>query len=155
VRDIAPFQYAWPVFGTEEFDRAAVFSITTQSGPIGAVLAWTRRDAWGKNRARSVVFRHNGDDDTPGRWYPWTEFVETDDGRYAATIPNPDKPRSTLAEGDPLPERYSTQTVARSDELFDSISRGPSLRVVVDADDAVEMVGHGYWVAQQRGRIFR
>ena len=91
--------------------------------------------------------------DGPSSWYPWTEFVETDTGRFGAPIPNPQRPRAILKDGQPLPARFNRKTVARADEVFDSIRNGASLRLVVDEDDEAEMVRHGFWVAQLRGRI--
>jgi hypothetical protein len=152
VRTLEPFDYRYPVIGTEHFYGAAVYSIPTSKGPVEAVLGWTERDAWSRIRLRAVVFGYNGTDLTPHRWYPWTEFVETDDGRFAATIPDPSRPRSTLSDGAALPGRFEELTVERSDVLFESIRRGPSLRLVVDQTEDAQMVSHGYWVARLRGR---
>jgi hypothetical protein len=152
VRGLEPFDYPWPVIGTERFHGAAVYSIATSKGPVEAILGWTERDAWSRSRLRAVVFGYNGTDFTPHRWYPWTEFVETDDGRFAAIIPDPSRPRSTLSDGAALPGRFAELTVERSDVLFESIRRGPSLRLVVDQTEDAQMVSHGYWVARLRRR---
>jgi hypothetical protein len=111
-------------------------------------VAWTVREAWGRERHRAVVFGEAG-----SSLYPWTEFVETDDGRYAAGISDPNHPRALLKQGDPLPDWFSTATVERTDQLFDGIRQGPSLRLVVGADEEVRMVRHGYWVAGLRNRL--
>ena len=52
-----------------------------------------------------------------------------------------------------LPTRFTGKTVARADEVFNSIREGASLRLVVDESDEAEMVRHGYWVAILRGRV--
>jgi hypothetical protein len=49
-----------------------------------------------------VVFWQSGSLSS-NTYYPWTEFVETDHGGYAAAIPNPDHPRKILTRQDPLP----------------------------------------------------
>jgi hypothetical protein len=116
-------------------------------------LAWTTRYAWNADRRRAVVFHRAHSQDRPTKWYPWTEFVETDDGRFAAPIPDPERPRAILKEETSLPARFVDQTVQRVDQLFGSIRQGASLRLVVDETDEAEMVRHGYWVAQLRGRI--
>jgi hypothetical protein len=153
VRLLDPFDFRWPVIGSERFENASVFEIPTATTSAQAVLGWTTRDAWGRSRRRAVVFGYSGTDSTPERWYPWTEFVETDDGRFGATIPDPSRPRATLKDGDPLPTGFAGLSVERSDELFESIRKGPSLRLVVDAADEELMVSHGYWVARRRGRV--
>jgi hypothetical protein len=79
--------------------------------------------------------------------------VETDTGRFGAPIPNPQRPRAILRDGEPLPPRFTGKTVARADDVFDSIREGASLRLVVDEGDEAEMVRHGHWVAELRGRI--
>jgi len=79
--------------------------------------------------------------------------VETDTGRFAAPIPSPQRPRAIARDTNALPERFADKTVARSDEVFDSIHEGASLRVVVDEAYEADMVRHGYWVANLRGRV--
>jgi hypothetical protein len=86
-------------------------------------------------------------------FYPWTEFVETDVESYAAQIPNPERPRKILTPSDPIPNRFRSAQVERADQLFDQITNGPSLRLVVDAADEENMVLHGYWVARLRNRL--
>jgi hypothetical protein len=117
------------------------------------IVAWTTRNAWNRDRRRAVVFHRARPDDEPGRWYPWTEFVETDTGGFAAPIPNPQRPRAIMRDMNALPGRFTGKTVARSDAVFDSIREGASLRLVVDESDETEMVRHGYWVARLRGRV--
>jgi hypothetical protein len=104
-------------------------------------------------RGRAVVFHAAWKDHPPEKWYPWTEFVQTDDGDYAATIPNPARPRAVLTERDALPKQFVGQRVERADAVFGSIRKGASLRVVVDEDDEGAMIRHGYWVADLRKRF--
>jgi hypothetical protein len=85
--------------------------------------------------------------------YPWTEFVETDDGRLAAGISDPAHPRALLKHGAPIPDWFGGATVERTDQLFHGIRQGPSLRVVVASDEEFRMVRHGYWVAGLRNRL--
>jgi hypothetical protein len=85
--------------------------------------------------------------------YPWTEFVETDDGRYAAGVIDPAHPRALLKDGDPIPARFKGAAVERTDRLFSGIRQGPSLRVVVTGAEEETMVRHGYWVAGLRKRV--
>lgn len=146
------FDYKWPAnAGEEHFEGGRAYRLDFPSGPATAVLAWTHRWAWGKERGRAVVFEHKGED--PKKWYPWTEFTETDDERYAAPIPDPARPRAILSDGMPLPPPYDSLPVARSDALFASIRRGPSLRLVLDKDRDLEMVRHGHRVAVLRRRV--
>jgi hypothetical protein len=99
-----------------------------------------------------IIFWQSGSP-TSSIYYPWAEFVETDDGRYAASIPNPDHPRKILTQQDPLPARFRNSQVERLDKLFGQVANGPSLRLVVDPDDEETMIRHGYWVATLRGRF--
>ena len=117
------------------------------------VFGWTERPAWGRSdRKRVGIFSQSGSRASKV-FYPWTEFVETDDGRYASPIPNPARPRKILTRRDPLPERFRGAHVVRSDELFDHITNGPSLRLVVDATNEETMIRHGHWVAGLRGKV--
>jgi hypothetical protein len=151
---VQPFVFRWPAdYGSEDFVPAHLYRVASTGGDTTVVAAWTTRYAWNAERRRAVVFHRVRANDPPTKWYPWTEFVQTDAGRYAATIPNPQRPRALLREGDPLPPRFTGKTVARADELFNSIREGASLRLVVDESDEEEMVRHGHWVAALRGRL--
>jgi hypothetical protein len=151
---LEPFTFAWPAnYGSEDFSAATAFRLSTLVGEAAVIIGWTTRHAWNADRRRAVVFHRARPEDAPTKWYPWTEFVETDTGRFAASIPSPQRPRAILRDGDPLPSRFSGQTVARSDEVFGSIREGASLRLVVHAGDEASMVRHGYWVAKLRGRV--
>jgi hypothetical protein len=151
---VDPFSYSWPAdYGTEEFRSGAAYRIPGTNPGASVIVAWTTRLAWGRDRDRAVVFYKARPDDGVGRWYPWTEFVETDTGMYAATIPNPDRPRSILRDGSAIPAEIARYTIARADQLFNSIREGASLRLVLEQDDEIDMVRHGYRVAQLRGRV--
>lgn len=145
--------YRWPGSGVESFHRTRWYEAAGEQGKQRVRVAWARRAAWGRDdRLRAIVFHQQGGVDS-ATYYPWTEFVETDDGRYAAIIPKPGRPRAQLRDGDPLPDRFDARVVERSDALFDSIAEGSSLRYVVDEADEAEMVRHGYWVATLRNRF--
>ncbi|MFF3130148.1 hypothetical protein [Streptomyces mirabilis] len=145
--------YRWPGSGVESFHRTRWYEALGEQGKQRVRVAWARRAAWGRDdRLRAIVFHQQGGVDST-TYYPWTEFVETDDGRYAAIIPKPGRPRAQLRDGDSLPDRFGDRVVERSDALFDSITEGSSLRFVVGEADEAEMVRHGYWVATLRNRF--
>ncbi|WP_326593900.1 hypothetical protein [Streptomyces brevispora] len=145
--------YRWPGSGNEDFHETRWYELAGERGRHRVRVAWARRGAWGRDdRLRAIVFYQQGRADST-TYYPWTEFVETDDGRYAAIIPQLGRPRAQLRDGDPIPDRFQHRTVERTDALFDSIAEGRSMRFVVDKTDEVEMVRHGYWVATLRNRF--
>ncbi|HSW42761.1 MAG TPA: hypothetical protein VLM76_09655 [Patescibacteria group bacterium] len=111
-------------------------------------MAWTDREAWGRTKERAVAFGEAG-----SSLYPWTEFVETDEGRFAAGISDPAHPRVLLKHGAAIPGRFDPATIERTDQLFHGIRQGPSLRLVVAPDDEVAMARHGYWVAGRLNRL--
>jgi len=147
------FTYRWPADeGTEQFTGAERYEVRLPHKTYLASLAWTTRPAWGRgNRRRAIVFGQAGSIDSP--FYPWTEFVETDAGLFAAPIPDPARPRAILKDVNDLPEALVNAVVQRTDELFDQVAAGPSLRLVLAADNGEEMVRHGFWVASLRGRL--
>lgn len=153
--DISPWTYTWwgSGSGEEDYEPAREYRVITPSRTHRVVLGWTQRPAWGRSdRKRAIVFWQSGSP-TSNVFYPWTEFVQSDTGRYAAPIPNPSHPRKTLTSQDPLPSRFHSADVQRSDQLFDQIANGPSLRLVVDDTDEESMIRHGYWVATLRNRL--
>jgi hypothetical protein len=85
--------------------------------------------------------------------YSWVEFNETDDGEFAARIPDALNPRAALKEGDTIPPHLAGKKIRRADEVFRSVRSGPSLHLVLAADDEEAMIEHGCWVAHLRGRI--
>lgn len=146
--DHGAFTYRWPSGGDEEFTHSRWYVVADRGREYRALVAWTKREAWGRMRERAVVFGEAG-----SSLYPWTEFVETDDGRYAAGVSDPAHPRALLKDGVAIPGRFDQDTIERTDQLFHGIRQGPSLRLVVGPDDEVAMVRHGYWVAGLRNRI--
>jgi len=155
IGSVGPWPYTWWAAdtGDEIYDPAWTYEVVTPGKTHRVVLGWTTRPSWGRSdRKRAVVFWHSGSP-ASRTYYPWTEFVETDRGGYAAPIPNPNHPRKVLTHEDPLPDRFLDAEVERSDRLFDQIANGPSLRLVVDATDEEAMIRHGYWVATLRGRF--
>ncbi|MDA8203986.1 MAG: hypothetical protein M0Z49_14740 [Chloroflexi bacterium] len=143
-----PFTYRWPGGDDEVFTTSRWYILADQGREYRVLVAWTDREAWGRMRQRAVVFG-----ESRASLYPWTEFVETDDGRYAAGISDPDHPRALLKQGAVIPDWFGTATVERTDRLFNGIRQGPSLRLVLGSDEEVRMVRHGYWVAGLRNRL--
>jgi hypothetical protein len=152
--DMGEWTYRWPgVEGIEKFYTSRRYEVVTPYRTHRVRLAWSERPAWGrKDRKRAIVFGQTGSADSK-TFYPWTEFVETDTGRYAAPIPNPEHPRKMLTSSDPRPDQFQSGQVERTDQLFDQIMNGPSLRLVVGADEDEAMILHGYWVARRRNRL--
>ncbi|MBN7498301.1 hypothetical protein [Mycobacteroides abscessus] len=148
---VPDWSYTWPGdTEPERFLETTRWDVGTPHKTYCVYVARGTRSAWGKDdRERVIVFGQTG----PKTFYPWTEFVETDTGRFAASIPNPEYPRKVLTSSDPLPGRYRDAHVERADQLFDRVTNGPSLRLVVSSLDEGDMVRHGHWVARLRNRI--
>ena len=146
--DHGAFTYRWPGGDVEEFTTSRRYKVRDHGQERSAVTAWTERLAWDRMRSRAVVFGARGDS-----LYPWSEFVATEDGRVAAGIPDPEHPRALLKAGAAMPDGLETASVARTDELFAGVRHGPSLRLVLESDDELGMVRHGYWVAGLRKRL--
>jgi hypothetical protein len=147
-----PFEYRRPDGEWETFAPATAYVVNGTAPPRDVVVALTERRAWGAERRRAIVFDATGLPHAPDRWYPWAEFVETDDGRFAAPIPNPARPRSYLKVGESLPDRFSRATVEPLGTLIPSVRDGNSLRLVLREAERREMVRHAHWVASLRGR---
>jgi hypothetical protein len=152
--DMGEWSYQWPgVEGKEAFYASRQYEVITPHRTHRVRLAWCKRPAWGRtDRKRAIIFGQVGASSSM-TFYPWTEFVESDTGGYAALIPDQDYPRKILRPSDQLPERFKDAEVKRTDQLFDQIANGPSLRVVLEAADEDDMVRHGYWVARLRNRL--
>ena len=151
--DMGQWSYRWPGNeGTEVFYASRQYEVVTPDKIFRVRVAWSKRSAWGRSdRKRAIVFGQAGP--RSSNFYPWTEFVETDTGQYAASIPDPEHPRKILKPSDMLPRRFRSAQVERTDQLFNQIAHGPSLRVVIDAADEEYMIQHGYWVAGIRNRL--
>ncbi len=146
------WEYVWPDGGAERFDDCRYYVVRGASGVVRVLVGATERQAYGELRDRIVVFGQVGK--RSARTHrPWTEFVRTRFGTFAATIPDPHRPRGLLSDGDRFPERFARARVERADQLFDSMINAPSLRFVVDKGDVDSMISHGYWVARLRGRL--
>jgi hypothetical protein len=145
--------YRWPDGSEEVFPITRWYELDGPKGRQRVRLAWGQRSSWGRSdRRRAIVFNQLGPASST-TYYPWTEFVETDDERFAAPIPDPERPRAMITDPGRLPGRFLGATVERSDVLFESVAEGPSLRLVVAESDEETMVRHGYWVATLRRRI--
>ncbi|MFE5586271.1 hypothetical protein [Kitasatospora sp. NPDC056531] len=144
------WEYQWPGGKTEDFHQAQDYDVDGDSGRHRVVVAWASRQAWGRKRLRAIVFLALKKE---GRYYPLTEFVETDDERFAATIPRPGNARAQLRIDDPMPERLRGHVVERADVLFTTIANSSAVRLVLEKDDEEEMVRHAYWVASERNRF--
>lgn len=143
--------FDWPDKSPEVF-QGRDFAVRANGQPLDVRLGWTTRRAWGRDRRRAVVFVRPASSRATG-YYPATEFVETDTDRVAATIPDPSRPRSLLKDGDALPSRFDDAIVERADAVFRTIDEGPTLRLVLTAEDEVAMIRHGCWVAALRRRV--
>ena len=83
----------------------------------------------GRTDQVSAIDRHRVGAEGSSTCFPLTEFFETDEGRFAAPIPDPCRPGSIPSTVDDLPHRFVPLTVERSDQVFASIAEGPSLWV--------------------------
>jgi hypothetical protein len=142
-----PFTFQWPAT-PERYSTATAWRVTDGSRAWSIVAGQARRRVWGRDRRRVVVFGPAGP--RSSLLYPWAEFAETDSKKMSAVVPDPDRPRRILREGDALPSYYEGKTVARADELFGSIANGASLRVVFDEE--ADLVRHAFYVARLKGR---
>src|SRR6266568_2496748 len=95
--EMGTWTYRWPGNeGREQFYASRQYEVVTPYKTHRVRLAWSERPAWGrKDRKRAIVFGQTGSASS-STFYPWTEFVETDTGSYAAPIPNPEQPRKML-----------------------------------------------------------
>lgn len=150
--EFGPWEFRWPSGAVELFTGGSDFLVRRKNDALRVRVARTTRRAWGRERDRAIVFGARGDGDA-ARYYPWTEFVGTDDDRMAATIPRPGRPRASARDGDVLPGPNAPGDVERADSVFTGITDGPSLRLVVSAGDDNAMVQHGVHVAELRRRV--
>jgi uncharacterized caspase-like protein len=150
--EVRGWTWRWPDGSIERYSSTTRYRLTDDFGQVEVLVGRTTRAAWGRQRGRIVVFGNAGGS-ASSSFYPWTEFVETDDGDYAAKIPDPLDTRKGLRDGDELPPRFATVTVQRNDQLFRSIREGKALRLVVEANQEAAMISHAYWVARLRGHV--
>jgi hypothetical protein len=143
------WSFRWPN-GTERYNPATSYQVEGDFGQTEVLVGRTTREAWGRERGRVVVFGkpHGG-----SSYYPLIEFVETDEGNYAAKLTDPKNPRKSLRDKSKVPPRLAHAEVRRNDELFSSVRSGPALRLVVPADDDQAMIQYAYLVASQRSLI--
>jgi hypothetical protein len=156
VRAAEPFgvwTYRWPDQQEEEFPSGRWYEVRSPGGGMRVRLAWTTRRAWGRDRGRAIVFQQVGGSES-STFYPLAEFVESDHpGRFASSIPDPERPRFLLAATSSLPPRFKRAHVMRADAAFNTIENGPSLRLIVEQEDEKSMVRHAWWVGRIRGRV--
>jgi hypothetical protein len=150
--EVQDWTWRWPDGTVERYSPTTRYRLTDDFGQVEILVGRTTRAAWGRKRGRIVVFGNTGGP-TSSSFYPWTEFVETDDGDYAAKIPDPMDARKGLRDGDELPPRFAAMTVQRNDQAFRSIREGKALRLVLKADQEAAMISHAYWVARLRGHV--
>jgi hypothetical protein len=143
------FDFRWPE-EVVHYEPAYRLSLDDGVGQYSFLVGWQTRPAFGKaDRGRWIVFHQwGGPDSAP---YPVAEFTETDDeGRFAAIMLAPGGGRKRLYPDDELPRWFDPLVTSRTDELYESVNNGPSLRVVVDDKDFTRMIVHGYWMARVR-----
>ena len=58
-----------------------------------------------------------------------------------------------MTDGDAIPDGLQEARVERLDQLFHGVRKGPSLRLVVGADEEPMMARHGYRMASLRKRL--
>ncbi len=155
---IAGFSFTWPDSKTVEYESVRQYTAqrdgTTHVFVIGAERGG--RAAYGRDdRGRMVAFVR----ERSGALRPLVEFAESDldPSRYVAGVPQPAAPRS-LATDVHLDQLQRVPHLAgaelkRTDEVYDSSVKAPSLRLVVGVDDAQLMLEHAYWVGRLRGSL--
>ena len=144
------YTYQWPG-GNEEYPTYRDYLVAGDLGEARMRVARTTRAAFGRNRARAVIFGQRMGSVTRA---PWIEFVETDEqALFSAWVLDPLSPRRVVREGETVPPRFDGTDIRRTDELFAGVNNGPTLRLVVNADDEEAMMEHAYWVASLKGRL--
>jgi hypothetical protein len=142
------FDFKWPE-EVVHYEPAYRASLNDGAGQYAFLVGWQTRPAFGKeDRGRWIVFHQWGGSE--GAPYPVAEFTETDDGRFAAIMLAPGQGRKRLYPDDELPRWFERVEIARTDELYGTVSNGPSLRVVVADKDFETMIVHGYWMGRVR-----
>ena len=149
-----PFIHRWPDGSDETFSRGAFFLVEAAGERLAVLVAFAEepRFTWGRERRRAVSFWLPRGRSGAER-YPLSEWVETDDGRMSIGVPDPTRPRALIKEGDEAPAWLKEWTVQRADEIFESVSNGPSLRLIVSATDEASMAVCAVRVGLVRGRF--
>ena len=146
-----PYVHPWPDKTGETYRTGDWYEVIAPEGSLEMLVAETTRFAWHEERGRVVVFaRWMG---SSGQPYPWLEYCENDADGYSADLRNPEKPRSVLRDGDPIPKELTNANVRRLDELYEGVRNGPSLRLVVDKEDVERLIRYAYWTSRVIGRI--
>jgi hypothetical protein len=144
MESLPPWDWRSPGGAIERFHRVRRYKIDGDHGATEVRVAEGSGDLWGRSRGRIVVFGRPGP--RSSTYEPWTEFVETDTGKYSTRLPNPVNPRTALNDGDRIPPRYARAEIRRNDELFGSVQRGPALRLVLGPHETEAMIRHALWV---------
>jgi hypothetical protein len=151
------FTYRWPTgeakyvdatrYTVRRDDDEYVFVIGSEDGGRSA---YRRAD-----RGRIVVFIRQTA--SANSYYPLLEFAESDLAAdlYAALIPKPGQKagRATVDDLDAVRRvaHLRQADLRRADEVFDSSTKAPTLRVLVHRDDPTMLITHSWWVGRLRG----
>ncbi len=150
-----PYTHKWPEV-EDTFKEGKWYDVSGPKVPaegLCVLVARITQNIWGNpERPTAMVFGRLRTKDVT-QLTAYVSFARDDRGTFAAIIPNPVHPRSSLKEGDPIPPHLVSAVVIRNDKLFDSVKQGPALRLVVQPDDEIAMVEHGVWVASLRKYI--
>lgn len=153
--DMPDWEHPFPK-GPESITDSRAFEVLTAAGKaetpirVAGCIGQTRRDAFGlAARKRWVVFGAIG---SVGRYYPWLEWVETDTDMVAAEAPDAVEPRKGIRDPRQAPDFLEGVDLARSEQLFERIASGKTLRMVLPADDQREMVRIAAEIARLRRR---
>ncbi len=149
-----PFAHRWPDGKSESFSSGSVFTVTVGAEKLTILVARAdeTRLTWGTERRRAVSFWLPRGGSSSER-YPLVEWVESDDGRMTAGVPDPARPRAQLKDGDDLPTWLESWPFARCDELFANVASGPSLRIALESEEFREMTAFAVRVGLIRGRF--
>lgn len=140
--------YRWPA-GSEIYTHTSIYEATGLNETHVLRVAWGSRDAWNRaGRGRVVVFGKR-----PGaeNEYPYIEFTEADDGRWAAAV-YPTASRRQLRQSEPPPDLPINGELVPVGEVFAGVKGGNTVRLVVDSSNEEAMAIYGLSVARTRGR---
>ena len=150
------FIYKWPDGKVVTNVSVRKFAVTCKDAKHHFMIGTEKggREAYQRSdRGRIVVFML----ERSGSPRPLVEFAESDlePDLYVAGVPLPGKPRS-LATEDHLDQlrqvpHLSKADLRRTEEVYESSLRAPSLRLVVGVDNTHLMIEHAHWVGALRG----